>query len=689
MNPRTTHSTCYMCTNNCPITVISDGDRILAIDHPECARAAAMMEQRESPLRLTAPRVRPSADGPWREVSWDAALSAAAKRMLEIRSARGPEAVVFAAGYTKEVRPYLRRLARLFGSPHYVTESSCCFYSGYVAARVTLGAEYEYFLAPSRRRYPQTKCRLVWSNNPEESQLPYGSHHLLVDTADVPTVVVDPRRTSLAEAASIHLMLRPGTDGALALGLAHVIFEKNLQDQDFLRRHAHGLDAYRRYIREFTPDKTSAITGIPRDRIVEAAALYGSSHPSQITISPCATVHHSNGFQAHRAILLLAAVCGNLDVEGGNRPWNDRVQERSVDFADDGGGLPASALGAQEFPLFVRHCGEAQGMLLAGAIESGRVTAVVSVGLNLMMWPNSARLARACRSLDLFTTCDFFSNPTVEAATVFFPAATHLERQALVVSGSGRVQYRPAAVPPRGQARGDTELIFGLAERLGFAGSFWNGDIRASYDERLQGSGLRFADLPQDGQHVKVAPRHFSERSYLEKGFGTPTGKVEFVSTELERAGYEGLPVFTEPYWSPFSSSQIARDYPLVLTSGGRSRYFTHSQGRQLPSLREYEPAARVQLHPADAQARGISDGERVEVFSPVGSIEMTAWVTPVVPRGVVHAFHGWEGHNINQLIPDTGLDPVSGFPPFKSSLCQVRKLAGRDSIELAGRVQE
>lgn len=677
MSPRTTYSTCYLCTNNCPITVVSEGSRILAIYHPDCARAAAMREQRESLLRLTVPRVRASADRPWRDVSWDEALAVAAERILEIRKAYGPDAIVIAAGYTKEVRPYLRRLTRLLGSPHYVTESSCCFTSGFVAARVTLGTEYEYFLAPSRRRYPQTRCRLVWSNNPEESQLPYRAHHLLTDTPLVPTVVVDPRRTSLAQAAAVHLMLRPGTDGALALGLAQVIFEKNLQDQGFLDRYAHGLEEYRRYVRQFTPEHTSTITGIPRDRIVEAATLYGSARPSQITISPCATVHHSNGFQAHRAILLLAAVCGNLDVEGGNRPWNDRVQEKSVDLEDFAGGRLAPALGEREFPLFVRHSGEAQGMLLASAIESGHVKAVFSVGLNLMMWPNSARLERALRSLDLFTTSDFFSNPTVEAATVFFPAATHLERQALVVAGNGRVQYRPAAVPPRGDARGDTELIFGLAERLGLAHRFWNGDIRASYEERLQGCGLQLADLPENGKHVKVAPPRFAERSYISKGFGTPTGKVEFVSTELERAGYDGLPLYTEPYWSPRSTPDLAADYPLVLTSGGRSRYYTHSQGRQLNCLRGREPAACVQLHPEDARVRGITDGDTVEVFSPVGRIEMLAWVTAIVPRGVVHAFHGWEAHNINQLIPDMGLDPISGFPPFKSSLCEVRKKAG------------
>jgi anaerobic selenocysteine-containing dehydrogenase len=293
--------------------------------------------------------------------------------------------------------------------------------------------------------------------------------------------------------------------------------------------------------------------------------------------------------------------------------------------------------------------------------------------MNLMMWPNSRRLERALRSLELFTTCDFFPNPTVDVATVFFPAATHLERQALITTGDGRVQYRPAVVGPRGEAKGDTELIFDLAQCLGLAEQFWNGNIYTSYDERLETAGLCFADLPKDGSRLNVALADSPERAYVANGFGTPTGKVEFVSTQLEDAGYNGLPIFSEPNWSPDSSPEVARDHPLILTSGGRSRNYTNSQGRLLETLRVREPNARLQIHPADATARAVREGDRVEVTSPVGSIVMKAWVTNIVPQGVVHAFHGWAGHNVNELIPDVGLDPISGFPPFKSSLCEVR----------------
>jgi anaerobic selenocysteine-containing dehydrogenase len=666
------HSTCYMCTEDCPITVVTDGDEVLSIDHPDCPRAEGMLDQRNSPLRWISPRLRARSDETWREVTRTQAVQATAKKLLEIREEYGPESVAFVAGFTKEARPYLQRLAHGFGSPHYLTESSCCFGSGFVAARVTLGAEYEYFLGPSRTRYPQTECRLVWSSNPTESQIPCQSHHLLADAGEVPTIVVDPRRTPLGEAAEIHLHLRPGTDGALALGLAEVIMEEGLEDKEFLARFGHGVDAYRKYVKSFPPEEVARITGVPSRKIVAAARLFGRARPGQITISPCSTVHHSNGFQNHRAILLLAALCGNLDVIGGNRPWGHRIRETSVDLAHSHVASLGPPLGAREHPLFVEHYGEGQGMRLSEGIESGKIRAVFSIGMNLMMWPNSGRLEKALASLEFVSLSDFFETPTSKLATVFFPAATHLEREALIVSLQGRILVRPAAVPPRGEAVGDTELIFEVARALGMDDPFWDRGVRPSFDSRLSGLGISLKDLPVDGQALHVERPDPPEQEYLRKGFGTPTGKVEFVSTSLEEAGHDGLPRYHEPYWSPASTPELAREYPLVLTSGSRKAAYTHSQGRLLPTLRRREPKPRVEVNPRDASARGIGDGEDVRLTSPLGQVTMTALVTDTVPPGVISAPHGWAEADINRLIPDAGLDPISGFPPFRSSLCQV-----------------
>ncbi|MBT4718677.1 MAG: molybdopterin-dependent oxidoreductase, partial [Rhodospirillaceae bacterium] len=176
---KTTYSSCYMCTSDCPITVESQGDEIINISHPDCIRATAMLEQRESPKRLLGARIRGGAAEPWQDSGWDGAIRHAADKMLEIRESHGPEAVAFFVGYTKEARPYLRRLQTLYGSPHYITESSCCFGATYVASTLTFGEDYNHFFQASRFRQEETQCRIVWSNNPKDSLIPYERHYLL------------------------------------------------------------------------------------------------------------------------------------------------------------------------------------------------------------------------------------------------------------------------------------------------------------------------------------------------------------------------------------------------------------------------------------------------------------------------------------------------------------------------------
>jgi len=673
-NSKITHSSCYMCTSDCPITVTSQGAEILNISHPECIRATAMQEQREHKERLLHAMTRNSAADNWAQVSWDDAVTFAAGKMQAIKDEHGADAMAFVVGYTKESRPYMRRLANAYGSAQYITESSCCFGATYVAAELTFGEDYNHLFQAARIRQEETQCRVVWSNNAKESLIPYEKHFSVAEADRVPTICIDPRRTATAEAAEIHLQLRPGTDGALALGWGHVILREGLEDRAFLNEYAHGVAEYEEYVKDFTPERVAEITGVPADRIEAAAKLYATSKPAVINISQEAITQHSNGVQNYRSIILLAALTGNLDIKGGNRGWPERLKQKGVAV---GGGVekaPGIAMGHERFPKFIEHYNEGQAMLLAESIEQGKIKGVLAMGTNLMMWPNSKRLESALKTLDLFVVADFFDTPTVRAANVFLPTATHLERQSLVAQMGGRVQYRPVAVEPLGEAHGDTEMLFDFAHALGHGEQFWNGDIHASFDERMEPFDFGFDDLDKDGKARKIELEKRREREYEEVGFKTPTGKAEFVSSEISELGMNGLPEWNEPLWSPVSTPDLAKDYPLVLTSGGRSANFTHSQGRNLETLSKREPHPRVQMSPADAEARGIEDDDDVSISSPVGEIRMKAWVTDIVMPGVVHAPHGWEVANVNSLYPDDNLDPISGYPTFKSSLCQVVK---------------
>lgn len=687
-------STCYECDANCAIDVTLDATgEPVAIDGPDCPRCYVQLDRRNHPERLLYPlrRTGPRGSGEFERTSWDEALGTIAGRLRATREEHGAPAAAFFAGYTKEARPQLQRLAHAFGSPNYLTESGCCFSSTKVAEEVTFGTKIK---TSSTVASDATRCLLVWSTNPRGSIPPFHQHPLAAARPGCATVVVDPRVTPLAREAEVHLQIRPGTDGALALGMHHLIFENGWQDQAFLDEWGNGVAAFRDYVAEFPPERVAQICGIDAADLKRAAELYAANAPAQIMLSPTATVQHSNGFQNHRAVVLLAAVTGNIDREGGNRFFNDKVTPKPIDLFDHCRENLPPRIGDETFPVWTAHWPAAQSMLLPDAILEGQpqpVRALLAMGINTAMWPNSRRMEQALGALDFFAASDFFHNPATRMADIVLPAATSLERAALIAypgcNFRGELRYRRPAVAPRGEARPDGEVFLELGVRLGMAEPFWNGDLEASWAEAAEGIPETIREqVYNDPDGVTVFARALDDmlahgfeegdRQYRINGFRTVSGKVEFDAAELRAAGHDGLPVYREPAESPVSTPELACNYPLVLTSGARHKHATHSQHQQLERMRRAMPEPLVELHPMDAAARGIADGDTVEVRSPRGRVAFVAKVTDRIKPGVAHCQHGWNHANVNELTDDRSLDPISGFPAFKSLLCEVERLA-------------
>ena len=679
-------TTCYECDANCAFDVaVNAAGEATDLKGPDCPRGQAQLEREYHPERLLYPlkRVGPKGSGEFERISWDEALDTIAGQLSRVKAEHGAEQAAFFAGYTKEGRPQLQRLAHAFGSPNYLTESGCCFSATLVAEKLTLGYRLK---SASLLEAEETRCLLVWSTNPPASVMPFEEHHVAQRQAGRALIVVDPRHTATAENADIHLQIRPGTDGALALAFHHEIFRNGWADEAFLAQWGSGVDAFRAHVAEWTPERAAAVCGVAADDIRRAAELYATSGPAQVALSPTATVQHSNGFQNHRAIVLLPAVTGNLDVGGGNRFFHDKVRPRPIDlFRETIGELPPR-LGDEVHPIWTRYWPAGQSMLLPDAILDGepqRIRSLLAIGINASMWPNTERMLAALGQLEFFACSDFFLTETAKQADIVLPAATNLEREALVAYPGcqfrGEVRYRDAVLAPRGEARADAQLALDVGVRLGMADTFWHGDLAASWAEAAEGLSdevRRKAYHDPDGAMVfadVLDEEGFTgERLYEVRGFPTASGKVEFDSAELRAAGYDGLPVYREPAESPQASPELATDYPLVLTSGGRSKYFTHSQQQRFPSLAAKDPVPRAQIHPVDAELRGITEGMDVTVRTPRGAVVFSAEVTDAVKPGVVHCFHGWSKADINRLTDDRHPDPISGFPPFKSGLCEV-----------------
>ncbi|MDH5364208.1 MAG: molybdopterin-dependent oxidoreductase [Dehalococcoidia bacterium] len=678
---------CYMCGDYCPTKIHVRQGKAVHIDMLDqriaeiCPRWKAQLDFVYHPDRLKHPlkRVSDRGTGAFVRISWDEALDTIASKLQKAKTEYGAESVVFYVAYTKEPRPYFRRLTHAFGSPNYCTETSSCFSSGWLAASLNYGQDYGYFLVNSMMIDPATKCKLIWSSSVMNSSPRLWQDYLDAKQRGMRLIVVDPRRTKIASMADIYLQLRPGTDGALALGLMNVIINEQLYDKEFVEKWTVGFDDLKKLVQEYPPEKVEQITWVSADKVREAAILFATQKPAKIRTSPGATLHHHNGVQTTRAILLLSALTGNFEVPGGNQKSPDFPPTNDITLKERVANLPPG-LGSDRFPLFTDMYGEMQSNVLADRIESGNpypIKALFAAGLNLQFFPNYNRLVEHLKKLDMIVDTDYFHTPATHLADIVLPISSWLERHILVTTPAapGLIRLIEPAIEPVEESWPEWKIFSELAKRLGFGHEFWDGDIEKCFSYILEPTGITLKELREHPEGIQYPQSPRPAKSYEKAGFQTPSGKVEISSSILAKYGYEPLPVYKEPMESPVSRPDLTQSFPLVLTSGARTIYFTHSQHRNIPQLRKMVPEPLLEINPSDAEPRGIHSGDKVTVSSPRGSIELRANVTDTILSGVVHIPHHWPGKaNVNILTDDRHLDPISGFPAFKSQPCQVTK---------------
>jgi anaerobic selenocysteine-containing dehydrogenase len=675
---------CYMCTNACPTRIhVRDGKAVkieiadARVTH--CPRWKAQLDFVYHPDRLRYPvkRVGPRGVGSWERISWDEALDTVAANLQTVKDKYGPESVVFWIAYTKEPRPYFHRLTHAFGSPNYCTESSNCFAATWVAANLTYGPEYSYMAGSGNSLGPETKCKLIWGaaviSSPNSWQ-----ENLDAREKGVKLIVVDPRRTTIASRADVFLQLRPGTDGALALGMMNVIFNEGLHDKEFCEKWTVGFDGLQKLAKEYPPERVEKITRVPAAKIREAARLYATTRPAKLHLSSNSTTHHTNGVQNHRAVILLAAITGNFDVDGGNRfPGHATGRPNDITLHERVANMPPG-VGSQRFPIWTYRYHEMQSNAIADQIESGKpypIKALFSSGLNFQFFPDSLRTGESFKKLDFIAVTEYFQTPGTRLADIVMPIASWIERSILLTEYGGRAKLIEPAIAPVGESRTEWDIYSALAKRLGFGDLFWDGDFEKCANHVLEPLKITCADLRRNPEGIPLPMEKRPERTYEKTGFHTPSGKVEIASAALAEQGLDALPTYHEPPESPLSRPDLAKKYPLVMTSGARVMAYTHSQFRNIPQLRRLMPEPLVDINPTDAAPRGIKSGDVVNISTPRSTIRMTANVTDTILPGVVNMPHDWPDEaNVNALVDAQALDPISGFMPCKSQLCQVNK---------------
>lgn len=655
-----------------------------------CSKAYATVQRLRNPERLLYPlkRTRPrgAPDPGFTRISWDEAYDHITAHLERIRKEEGPDRVFFYVGDPKEPRAAVQRLAAAYGSPNYGCESStACRRAAQLAEVLTYGF-------PTMGNLPtrETGAMLIWGTNPAYSGQPYMCHGDLADARErgVKFIVVDPRKTPTATTlADVHLQVRPGTTAALAAALMHVIIKEDLYDHWFCENWIHGWQALKDYVAAWSPERAEAVTWVPAGKIIEAARLYAKNGPGSMMTSAQGTTHDLNAANNHRAILMIPAICGYIDVPGGvikpteplegmAGPWADGppafcLREKLLSMAD-------YRLDREAFPLWAEKMFEVQTNPLVEWIRQGRVKAFLGWGLNMMIWPQSHEYQEAIASLDFSMAVDYFYRPqTHPFVDLLLPAAMNFERLA-PFAVHGRRLFGRTPVAPAGQAREDWQIALEIGTRLGQPETFYNGDVEAACNDILKMWNVSYEDLrAHQEEGVLIAGKGEAlyrkyETGHMRPdgrpGFNTPTGKIEAFSTDLDRHGHPGLPEFKAPI-------PTSPDYPLILVSGSRLPYITHSKWREdAPWLLELQKEALLSIHPDDAAAHGIASGDRVRLATSYGQMTVRARTTIMVARGVVAIMHGWANANVNELIPRQ-FDPISGFPPYKEVVCAVAKV--------------
>ena len=657
------------------------------------------------PMRRTNPKGSP--DPGWEQISWDEALDTVADQLTRLAASDGPESVGFSSSSPSttsisDAIDWVQRLNRAFGTPNFCTYMELCGWGRYFAPLYTFGASVPGNYLPDLEN---AGCILYWGYNPSVARLSHATATAAAVARGAKLVVIDPRKVGLASKADHWLRVRPGTDAALALSLTHVMIENGWYDADFVRDWTNAADVVdgrpvwdllAERCAEFAPGVAAEITGVPAEDIVATARTIWESRPLAF-YTWSGLEQHSGATQTMRAINVLYALTGSLDVPGGNVLF-EAVPSNPIDgreFLKTPGRAPA--IGVDKRPLGPARFEFVTGEDFYTAVLERRIKALVAFGGNLVMGhADSARGRDALSSLDFFVQADLFLNPANELADIVLPVTTPFESEGLKIGfevsqeAECLVQLRRPVVAPRGEARSDLQIVFDLATRLGLGEHFFGGDIEAAFRHQLAPSGITLEELRANPGGVRV-PLTTRYRKYADEGFATPSGKVELYSATLAAHGYSPLPEFQEPLTSQRSRPDLADRFPLVL-SCAKSLFFCETQHRQVASLRKSSPDPQIELHPSTAEARGIAAGDWIRLTTPLGSVKARAKLNANLDPQVVFGQHGWwqdcedlglpgyapygpDSANLNLVLPQTPSDPISGSSPMRASICEVARL--------------
>jgi molybdopterin guanine dinucleotide-containing S/N-oxide reductase-like protein len=713
-----------VCSHDCPdscgvlVTVNAEGRAIKVAGDPAhpvtqgflCGKVAKYLDRVYAPERILYPLRRRAgvAKGPlergreqeaFERIPWDEALDSIAAQLRKTAEIYGPESIlpysyagtIGALGYGSMDRRFFHRL----GASQ--LDRTICSEAGGVAWKLVYGNK----LGTPTEDFRLAKLVLAWGANIHGNNVHLWPFIEQARRNGARLIVIDPYRTRTAALADWHIAIRPGTDAALALGMMQVILNEGLEDRAYIDERTHGFAQLAERVREYTPERVSAWTGMTAAEIEQLAREYATTRPAALRLN-YGVQRSQNGGTAVRAIAMLPALTGAWKHRGGGG-----VLSTSGAFEFDEHALRrpdlalASPLGRLARTVNMSALGQALTELGQGARtdDGPPVKALFVYNSNPgAVAPNHNAVRRGLERTDLFTVVhEQFFTDTTDYADYILPATTFLEHtDTQGAYGHYFVQLSKQAIDPPGEARSNVWLFGEMARRMGFQEECFSDTpeqmirqaLAIGADGHSTNAGMEhitFEDLERQGHiplsfHREPETRPFQPYTFVP--VPTPSGKIEFYSETLAAQGLDPLPGFIPPTESRWA--EAAKRFPLEFLSRKADNYM-NSTFANLDGHRKMEArtSQRLEMHPSDAAARGIADGDPVRIWNDRGALTLTAMMNGSLPAGVVAGKLDWAklsagGANVNALTSER-LTDIGAGATFYSTLVEVEKIGNRD----------
>ncbi len=689
----TIRATCpHDCPDTCAMLVtVKDGVAIEVKgdpDHPNtagalCTKVARYVERTYHDQRLLFPqkRVGRKGEGKFVRISWDDALDIIATKLKTIAEqdplAILPYSYAGTMGLVQGESMSLRFFNKIGASD---LDRTICASAGSVGYQYTIGAK----IGTDTEQFEHAKLIIIWGSNPIASNLHFWMKVQEAKRRGATIIAIDPYRSLTAEKCHQHIALLPGTDTALALGLMHVLIRDDYLDHDYIKNYTLGFEQLAERVKIWTPEHTAKICGIAPEVVEQLAQLYGKTalqgEAVAIRLSYGIQRTHGGGMAVRNVACLPALVGawrqpagGILLSSGDSFPKRlDRLQRpdlRATSNTDKQRLINMSTIGDDLLKPTSKEFGPAIQALI---VYNSNPVAVA---------PESIKVARGFAREDLFTVVlEHFQTDTADYADILLPATTQLEHTDIHATyGHLYMMANNPAIQPLGESKPNTEIFRLLAARMGFNDpcfSETDDEIAAQAFDSTNQRAIHFdwASLKKTGwQKLNVPAAPFAQG-----GFPTASGKCEFFSAKMQADGLDPLPAYIPPYESAQSAPQLAQVYPLAMISPP-ARNFLNSTFVNVMSLRDTEGEPYLDIHPQDANARGILNGDMVRAFNERGSMIMKARVTEKTRAGLVVGLSIWwkkyagDGKNANELTSQR-LTDMGRAATFYDVLVQVEK---------------